>query len=1837
MKYTFPEFSGSWSLREARLVFDEMSGEIMRQNLEKLGPRAAQVILHLHEAARESGDVKLAKLLEDEQTQRMIAGQPELLEGELSVKWLEEITITFLKKSHEAFGVGEGKVLEAAKTCSTKESKACAEIFRKTIAEVKKAEGKDAFGSELPGFEGGEDSVVMQLLRRGADSEKIKARWDKLIELQKEIIRASDDVINNTSVWKEKLSDAGVSSSRLKEIDDAADTPARRAKTLELLKSAAGALEENERKLVEDAIRDLETKIAELKGDERSHIQSRFEARIRYMDCFGGTNQEAIIRLALQDNGKLRDDILIKQLEILRKDVLIPEQKKLLKESLGWKEDAAGKWKCSEVKLVSEDECKNIDEKKRGDVQKALKEQVERIKKKYGIANDTELKNLVAILLDSGRNALQAEWKSLAKPKSISLEVFAQDLLALWSTEAAETYLREQLVANPTGISLSALALRARMPDDVLKTLSDGHYNADVGLLIAVAKFPKFGDGGNVGEDAAKVIVENVTEPTATSGQFRLKSRQLLLDYLTFICFKDKEDDAKSEAETLLTSLTGPTKEIHKQSDESFLVEKDKLVIALQNRPVTSAKTIYDAMKREHVDTVTWKEAGSMYASELWKIAKVGTDKWYDYITTSLPRNFWDADGDADLLKLLHKQDSLIAGEKALEGLLAQSNAGEKILERTEKDFQKLKTDQEKALHGDPATSPSEHVTQAHALLLANQYVIGQLNTLQWNTRSLRLRQLTLWLAMHKGTKKDPEAGLALAKEVLNKAADRVTPEDQEKYVDDYLTSMSDGDRAAFQKYADACGLVENQEGRDILSPLKQRGLTLKPQPLDILLQVPDPANPALKLAGGVGRWLIDAPEKVSTSLALVLEDSSAKEAYIKAFVTKTPQEYTFHGRTEKVSVTDAHIAVNAIQEHLLFEMGGRRKAREEMKQEEEFSNPVDRWLRTGVEAMKDLWNTDMVGKVEVAAMLFAAFWMIKEAWKSKKGKFVLLGIPILLGVNAIVKQRTGRDLLGENLKWKSKEDRQFPMEQFKRRGAVLNNRYAFLTQRVGQLSIDALMDRKSPVSVADLLEWRKAVKSTGGENFAAGAPKSLHISEIENDPAAGSRDKAYQFAYFAFEAQCIDVARLNGHTGGSLQDNAEQGADLIQRRYVDARKKGKGSSLPPATMFEVLMSECQMPTKEMLENKTYLEAAADMFGYTYGEAERLVKKYGTKAWVMMKQGMHKAPEVAGAVTDWAWDKGGKIHDWARLTYAKLGQEIPADFAAAWKFVVETGTSIGMTVVTKGPGVVEFVFSGAINLTERTIGEIRKIHAYLLTMPEMNPVKSFEETLARVFGVDLLAELTSEEAEKQILVDENALTLLYAGEDYLMRDTRLPVGISINELYQTKLSEKIQFRKGGDVILRAEVYELLFDKPSSDPAVAIVVKPLAASNVIAQNLYTKNYRELTSPAKKRRVLEIIQANIFQKLCSRDEFKQAVSRHEDNLSTAKDETKRLKDQWESLVKDVKTFRDHLHKIRANYQLAWETDEATLQDKKKNVDRDIKLKTDAMLTKQAALTKLQNVDTSKFNRVEVKIHEGKIKVIELEITSLNKGLGELKELGDKLPVYIKIAHLPKAARNPTGVKAALFTSFRGVEPVVFAEAEKLYVDFQNTTKSLSDAVTAEKTTGEAWKIADEKEKKIKAKGAEVASIDTAIIFTNWDANILEQAAGTRESSLLVPAYFEPYNVVGVSLEVALGDAKEAAKTRIRVWKTFMLENDRAFREAKIRGTPDDLDQISAYERYLDNVALNEAFLHVLLASPDGGKGENVNPLHLSLFEGRRLDRYLAERSRLITFTRFKEAQK
>jgi len=1756
----FPDF-GSEGLREARVVYlaGENTGEGRRMDVEKRGPRFEEVKAILHEAALKLKDPKVNAMLADEETAQMIASQVEMIAGDKSKKWLNAIALSFLQKSGDIF-TGEGQALDAAKDKSTSLAKECARILQTTIDELKAQEKayRDAGGTgDYPGY----DAALKTVLAKKTNIDTFKNRFDQLVGLMKNVLWAADDDLKDTKKWTDRFKTAGIPETGLTAFVAATEPSARRAALLKIIRETGGIelLSDDERKKVGAAIQAIETGLYSVNWKVEDHIQTRFAARVRYLDRLGGSDAGALIALSINDDGMLATDFLQKRCSIILKradnQLTADEQNKL---------KAAINLSGPEVKKADSAEMKNLE-------------------KKYpGVG--AKLKDLLSVLLTKGwveyltkvdASAFSSDTKDALKDSTKKAEIVA-DLLSGWDIGKARKYIEETLqIRNPDGFSPAALHARATLPESVSTMLDATKLPIDASTLIALSQAETLFEGATT-KLSAKVIQKIVdwSITTDASGNKILRNQGILEECLVFLLFKDATvsgaETAQREAKEKVGVWLKDTQVFKHQGDAYYLVNEDALKTKIAGLPDPSAETkkIYDVLHER--PNIAWKDLVMMHAHEGWKLAKFGAGVWAEYIA-ALPRIFWDPEHDADLLKLLNQQAALNKGKDSLNGLLKTSSGAAQFLETTEKGLQARRDAQLKALRGEPAVSPLEHHEQAQALLLANVHVIGQLNIFSWSTCSKRLRQLTLWMSTYNGTKKDPEAGLKEAKRLLQVAGRLTTPEAQDTFVDEQMAKMNATDKQSFQTFIDARATIEVQGGRDILAPYRQRGLNKKPDALELLRQVKDPANPALNLAANVGRWTMDPPEKVRASLEIALEDGPAKAAFINAFVlgkdpaTGKDPTYAYQGRIEVVSVIDARLAVNAIQQRLLFEMGGNVKAREQIEDENEFTNPVDRWLRTGIESMKDLWKTDMVGKAEVIAIVFAAYWMIKEAWKSKKGKFALLGLPILLGANAIYKQRTGRDLLGENLRWKNKEDRSSPMEAFRRRGAALDSRYKILLQPSGQAAVRALMNEKNPVKVQDLLDWRNAVKSGGGKKFSTGKPASLQITDIEDNlGAAGSNEKACEVAYLAFEALCVDVARLNGLTGGSTALNAEQGADLIQRRYV----MNRSTSLKPASMFDVIMSECQMPTKEMLENKSYLEAAADLFGYTYDEAKALVEKYGVQAWVMMKQGVHKAPEIAAAAKDWAWDTGGAIHDWARLTYAKLKPEVVEDFAASWKFVVETGKAIGMTVITKGPGVVEFVFDGTVNIAGRTLTELKGIYDYMLTVPLLHEyMKPFIESVGRVFG-HRFEELDVEKSKQQYAVEEQALVSMFDGGNYPIRDVLAPdATISAFERARIKRTDRLTFVKPNPVAGGPDI-------PLTDAEVTASLNTWKFS--IAKELFggagDAAAFEAFKPSQKRYVLEILQANLFREIGKNPALQAAIQKFENDRSIA-----------EGALQGAKTVLDQRKTDR-------DTDSAEYQ---------------RLVSKEREYDRLKTQLTQLLNHPAV---PGT-----LAFAKWTQDCNEKRALMQQIDLELGTApgrvHL-NAAKNKADNSANMYTQAK--------------LDVETKQRALNELITRGVDPVNI-KFAGLLAVPVAVGAAPANAIDVKIL----------NAAGihNRRTELLQNVAIGDSKIFFVPFNWLMGDAEyRAFQVSAVEWKTQRMKNDALYQQF-IKENKDP-KACAAYERYLENVLMGEVFLRSMLTSYAPADGEQQRPLHFSVHEARMLNQYLEERERLMTFKQFME---
>ncbi|MDD5470191.1 MAG: hypothetical protein PHO92_05345, partial [Candidatus Peribacteraceae bacterium] len=1041
-----------------------------------------------------------------------------------------------------------------------------------------------------------------------------------------------------------------------------------------------------------------------------------------------------------------------------------------------------------------------------------------------------------------------------------------EELLSAWDTAGAAKYLEEKLdVRNPAGISLSQLAFRARLPEEVahafteipgdpaLKAVRD---RLGVGHLIALAKVDNLVEvGGKLSEDAAKVLVEMLQdEKTKTVNEQEFKAVVAYLYIKKATAGAQLEDSwraAAAEATKLWNTLKAKNV-IQHQGDEEFGVIGDLKTELKDVAPGDLAVEHCKAMHTAKIHEIKWKQSVAMHVSEFAEVVKKGSVIWWDYIK-ELPKLVLKSGMDADLQKILDERKALMQSDEALDAysktFLTFDTFITTAFKQMEADEQS-KTDALKPIG--IATDARRHVESAKLLLSASQQAIERLDAAhQWESRPIATRRVAFWLAMHKG-----KEGLNLAGEFLTNAAAAADPD---AFIAQYMKGLSEADRAGLTAYLGRLNAAEELSGHDILAEVGNRGITVRGDALRALA--------SQELAGGLGRWHIDDPAKVEPALRIALAGPGA-DALIKAFLTKTEQSYDFQGQKLTINAEDAMRFIVAIQNDLLFKARQGAATKEQLEKEELFTNPLEKVLRGSLDTLKELWDGDWADKAQAVAAIVAAIWLIRSMWKrGGLAKGVLIGLPLALVANTMYKKKTGKDFLGEALSYMSKEKRGTAVELFRRRAGRFD-RYEVLRHNAGHAAMQQLLSADSSVSVEELLKWRESVKSKGSIDYSQGAPKGLSVHPILSKMGTDKYkpEDAYQVAYLVFEALCVDVAGLN-NVGGDVDSMAERGANIIRRRYVEREQYSdeerakffkKGEKGERVTMLKVMIGESQTPASQeaIVEDRAFVEWLADSLGLSAAVVVSKLKQGWTVLQIKAEQIGEKMPEYWEAGKGFVLDGAESVSAWAQLTWRKLSKEVPKDFVASMNFVVETCKGIGVQVVTHGPEVVEFIAEKTTKLTAATAENVKALHDRILTQPELRMVlRPFEWFVYDSLGFEI-AELSDEQAKEQINVAVEALATLLAGATgpYVMRD--VSISRSISQRYSTERMRHFRFVDQTNTVLPVEA---LAGKASAKKIVMELV------NHCAGKLWAgKNFDSL-QPSQQRYVLELVQANIFEEL------------------------------------------------------------------------------------------------------------------------------------------------------------------------------------------------------------------------------------------------------------------------------------------------------------------------------------------------------------------------------------
>lgn len=512
-----------------------------------------------------------------------------------------------------------------------------------------------------------------------------------------------------------------------------------------------------------------------------------------------------------------------------------------------------------------------------------------------------------------------------------------------------------------------------------------------------------------------------------------------------------------------------------------------------------------------------------------------------------------------------------------------------------------------------------------------------------------------------------------------------------------------------------------------------------------------------------VDRWMLDrsgTPEQrdlVYEALDIVIEGPpESKDAFFRAFFER---KSSMVGGEEMTPIIADEIVQN-IQTHLRRIAGERQRSFETFERDELYSNPLERGLRGAIDTIKDLWQGDITDKAMLIGGLVTAVYLIRralsEGGKDDASPFAkilrasLLGIPLLILVNKAVKNRTGRDYMGEWLKFTPKEERTGALEQFRHR-SKRHERYAFLGTNAGHEAIRQLSGSETNVSIKDLLAWRSSVTASPKEEevghavYSVGMPEGIDVQAImyRLDPNA-SREEACKLAYLAFEALLVDVGTKRG-ARGSLDQRAEQGADIIMNEYVtfegyrdrpEMRERMRKRNI---TMMDVLYYESFTPgTLEAIDHDdTFVEWFAGVMGWTVEEAHKRIGSLATTAALHWERTGEIIPDLWGDAWEYVDSGVTNIYDFYRKVKPRAVREAGESVDTLWRLFLNTADAMGI-VISKAPeaGKLAIRFTG--DASEWTLDRFINLYALARSHSTIGNLVNYIEDIADdIFGVNV--------------------------------------------------------------------------------------------------------------------------------------------------------------------------------------------------------------------------------------------------------------------------------------------------------------------------------------------------------------------------------------------------------------------------------------------------------------------------------------------------------------------
>lgn len=558
-------------------------------------------------------------------------------------------------------------------------------------------------------------------------------------------------------------------------------------------------------------------------------------------------------------------------------------------------------------------------------------------------------------------------------------------------------------------------------------------------------------------------------------------------------------------------------------------------------------------------------------------------------------------------------------------------------------------------------------------------------------------------------------------------------------------------------------------------------------------------------------RWLNDGELEASAEpLQLILNGSmnpEGKDALIQAYIQGRNILYNMPDGTQRIMTReDALRAVQDIRTRL-------QKQQENYSisaglgddYERHFTNPLERVLRGSVETMQELWAGDGVDKFQLLAALGVGIWLIREAWKKggqdgatgfwKVAKAGLIGLPLLVFANTAFRNRTGRDILGEQLLFIPKKQRESMLEQWRRRAVDLDaDRYGVLGHNAGIAAIEQLTNLNNNITVDELNEWRMEAKRSVPPDYLRTKPDGLNISSIRWHLGIHGTDKeAAEVAFIAYESLCTTVAAMHKQTGTTDQ-KAQWGANYIKRRYIDftgqydnpeMQEKLRGRTI---TMVDVINNEGMVSTEEGNTILTNVESGLVLAGSAREEVVRRTKQ--GLGWIRNRTDtvLEFSGELYEDGKEYVFDTGESIYEWLRVTAEKGKYVTIENFEKTFRMVSDTFFAVGGTIVLRGPDAIEWVFDVATYGVEETKAVAMNIYRMLLTNGVAGPVlESLRNSFKEIFGTDIDAESKTAEYVEQLANYTDAKKILISQIGNVTEDLPADFATSI-DLWVAKIA-----------------------------------------------------------------------------------------------------------------------------------------------------------------------------------------------------------------------------------------------------------------------------------------------------------------------------------------------------------------------------------------------------------------------------------------------------------------